>query len=345
MNKESVMALSIPIIFAIGIIAFFALLPAESITLSNFIAYVASLSTAIMVLVYLSTTSRQLNAMYNQLREMQFSRNLQTQPLPFLTTLKAKIERPHLWVDPKDRFLKPAIACRIILEGKIENLGNGPAVAIDFIPRILCAEYDKQFSDSELPCVLYQKKPKEIKTIETTVQRVACLSLKEGDSKDVKWMFADSDNMLLNSIVTPKPTSEFLETTVLYKNVLGASFRAEFVYGIDYSDKSIDKMKSCAKVIETVRIDFGTDLVKYENLASKKEYEEMKKISEKISKGIEENFKFEDVPLELNLISGVFSVSPITEEEYRKEISKLEQRKAKELPSKTNETKSPTKIN
>jgi hypothetical protein len=57
MRTKWLLVSTIPVIFAVGIVAFFALIPPESLTLNNFIAYMSSLSTAVMVLVYIITTS------------------------------------------------------------------------------------------------------------------------------------------------------------------------------------------------------------------------------------------------------------------------------------------------
>ena len=56
MKKDIIIILSIPIAFAVGIVAFFILFPLESLNLQIFIDYMASLSTVIMVLVYIITT-------------------------------------------------------------------------------------------------------------------------------------------------------------------------------------------------------------------------------------------------------------------------------------------------
>lgn len=81
-SRESMIAISIPIIFTIGIIAFFNLFPKETLTLGNFISYTSSLATIIMVLVVIFTTNLQL-------KEMKSMRVLQNQHFPLISTLES----------------------------------------------------------------------------------------------------------------------------------------------------------------------------------------------------------------------------------------------------------------
>ncbi|MFC1507583.1 hypothetical protein ACFLQ6_11050, partial [Thermoproteota archaeon] len=104
MKTESLMIYSIPSIFILGIIAFFVLIPSGSITVNIFISYVASLSTVIMVLVYIFTTSRQLGVMRHQLDEIQYSRNVQVQPLIDIKDVTINLEAPRYYASPENEF-------------------------------------------------------------------------------------------------------------------------------------------------------------------------------------------------------------------------------------------------
>ena len=332
MKKEWMITASIPVIFAIGIIAFFTLIPAESWTADNFIGYVSGLSTAIMVLVYILTTSRQLTTMNNQLKEMQFSRTLQTQPLPLLTCQDAKIEKPRFYTSPRIEFSKLSMGYRILFEAEIENVGNGPAVTIDILPRIVCIEWSKGPSEFKPLCLALKEAPKKHETVESVMERVAFLSLKEGASQKIHCLFPDRKSVLIKNILSPKYTTNYLDLTLLYKNVLGASFRTKMAYEIEYSDEDLDKIKSYMRAIETSKIDFAEELEEYENAMRQEDPEKAYTLSDKLHRKFIKKHKFEEIPLQLKLISEDFSVSPITEEQYRKEVERVKEFLKKEFP-------------
>ena len=164
------MVVSIPVIFAVGVIAFFLGLPPELLTITNFIAYASSLSTVIMVLVYLFTNSQQLRIMETQLKEMEMSRNSQIQPLPYLEKPKAEMQVSRYYIGPSTKFKRMRLCCRFFFEFSVNNIGNGPAVAVDFIPKLY----------PELPSNDYHYYDS---LVDSLGRRIECISLREGDSK------------------------------------------------------------------------------------------------------------------------------------------------------------------
>lgn len=126
MKRDWLMVISIPIIFVAGMVSFFVLLPPELITLVNFVAYVSSLSTIVMVLVYVFTTSLQLRAMQSQLNEMQYSRDAQVQPLLYFDKLKMSVKAPRFCLDPETK--KAGFVDRVDFDFSVSNIGNGCAL-------------------------------------------------------------------------------------------------------------------------------------------------------------------------------------------------------------------------
>ena len=113
-KRELIFYLTIPLIFTIGILVFFKILPQEIVTISNFISYTSSLATLLMVLIVIFTTQQQLNEMKN-------TRILQTQPLPFITPSKeSHLERPTFFYDYP--ISKAELLCRIFVLFEIQNL-------------------------------------------------------------------------------------------------------------------------------------------------------------------------------------------------------------------------------
>ena len=137
MVNNKILTFSIPVLFVLGLLAFFVLVPAELQELTSLIGYMSSLSTVIMVLVYLLTTSQQLDAMNKQLNEMRYSRNVQYQPLLSLEDIIPDMQAPQYYTRPEVAFLRMEFKCRLFLRSKVINIGNGPAISILFAPKII----------------------------------------------------------------------------------------------------------------------------------------------------------------------------------------------------------------
>lgn len=309
----------IPIVFAAGTIAFFLLIPMELITLGNFIAYMASLSTVVMVLVYLLTTSQQLNAMQSQLTEMQLTRNLQTQPLPYPRITKSEIIAPNFWGFPQDEFGKMHLVYTLMFVGSIENLGNSPAVSVDIFPRVVCIE-TRGAKQSDIVC-LQDLTPTKEEMLERDWQRIECLPLRDLGAKEISCAFPD-DHALVESFLSQRISQQQLQLTILYKNILGAGFRTDLAYAIDYPETESEKLKLLLKAMESAKIDFAEDLVQYETCRASGRTEKAEELSSKLRKDFPAKYKLENIHLELELIPGSFSVKPITEKEYAEELAK-----------------------
>jgi len=89
------------IVFVLGIISFF-LTPGELI--QNFLNYMSGIAVIVLALLtasYVIVTSKQLAVMRGQLKEMGMTRNLQTQPLPFIFTPKCYLEATKCYYSPQ----------------------------------------------------------------------------------------------------------------------------------------------------------------------------------------------------------------------------------------------------
>lgn len=301
MKKELAIAVIIPLIFLIGIIAFFSVFPSELMNLSNFVAYMSSLSTIIMVLVYLFTNSRQLNAMRNQLEEMKTNRELQIQPLPFSTPEKAYIEAPTFWTGPPE--WKMDLCYRIFIELLVRNIGNGASVAMVFIPE-----------------VFFEDKNGNVTRLGTASSHIDCL--KEDAVGKISLMFVDEDYVMINNALFSSSYSATMKMVTLYKNVLGGSFKSEATYILKFSDDEKENLKSCLKVLKTSKIDYSKEIETYNLLRKKNREEDAHVLMKKVRKDFANKFWSENLPFSVTLWGGSFSVSPMTNKEYENESSK-----------------------
>jgi len=311
MKRDWLMKLSIPTIYIIGMIAFL-LIPLESRTINNFISYMSSLSTVIMVLVYIFTTSLQLSAMRSQLAEMQYSRNVQSQPLVSVENTKTCFKTPRYYVSPTTDFKELQFICQIHFKASVTNIGNSPSVATDFIPRILSVD--------------------ETTLLDTSLgERIECLSLREGDKGDVLIVFDDRQHRIAQALLDKRAI--FLRLVIVYKNALGMPFKQqiEFVAMVP-SVKERDKLKLCLKAIKTVEIDFGKEVKEYESLMKNRKTEKALKILKKLEKDVKKTFGYEEeIELRTIIKSGSFSVKPISQSEYETLIAEKEEMQKKVL--------------
>jgi hypothetical protein len=301
-------------------VAFFALIPTESLTLNNFIAYMSSLSTAVMVLIYILTTSQQLNTMQSQLTEMQLTRSLQNQPLIFPTIGESKIITPNFWGFPADKFKEMHLVYTVAFNGKVENLGNSPAISVDIFQKIVCTETRGSMASEEALC-LEDKTVTKLEELERAWQKIECLPQKDSGSKDILAQFPD-DHALIESFLNQRISLQELSLTILYRNVLGASFRTDMTYAIHCQEADTEKLKLFLKAMESGRIDFAEDLEEYKRLRLGQQSEKAREISSRLRKDFPIKYKLENIPLQLNMIAGSFSVKPITEKEYSEELTR-----------------------
>ena len=299
-KKELLMAISIPIIFTIGVVAFFRLLSPENVTLGNFISYASSLSTILMVLVVVYTTYLQLSAMKQQLEEMESARTLQTQPLPFITPLdKSYLEELRVMHDVPESQVD--LIRRMFFYFEVENVGNGTAVAIDVIPKLI-------FTDEK----------GEIITEEPVWHRID--SLKQNEKSEEDFMFTEDVTCAhIRNFLSENRQLSTIELTVLYQNILGACFREKLSFQVWFYDDDEEKLKSCLKLYETAKIDYAQQL-REANVLAKSDDMAVGKIIDKLSKELSKSEGCEDIEFFAYPVAGSFHVTPISEEEYRKEL-------------------------
>lgn len=314
-SKYWLMVIAIPIIFAVGIALFFVLLPPESISIANFVPYASSWSTVVMVLVYVFTTSRQLGVMQKQLNEMHYSRDVQVQPLIYPKEPNATIEMPQYYTGPASGFKKMELMCRLQVDFEVENLGSGPAVEIDFIPKLISKSWYVTLG-----------KPNETTTlVDGLGRRIECISLREGDSKTVSFLFSDTELKFVNSLVGH--LRNYLSCEVVFKNALGMTFKETFNFNLSLADFGRDSeiLKTCLKTAKTAEIDFGEKTREFESLKQKGRDNDAEKILTQVRKELTARFESckEGVKLDSDMASGSFSISTISSNEYQESINRM----------------------
>jgi hypothetical protein len=211
--------LLVSMLFISGILSYFLV---NSSSLKDFLNYMTGFATILVAMltgIYVIITNGQLNIMRKQLKEMEFSRNLQTQPLPVIKNIECHINPPEIFVDVPDN-MKIVISSKTYINCTIENIGVGSAVSIDIIPSLIC------------------KYPNE-KCFECPSNRYDFLQ--EGASAEFSDVFLTKDEFLVNLIDGSIKSFPIIDFTIYFKNVLGAFFKAVYHYEFTH----LMKMRIC----------------------------------------------------------------------------------------------------
>ncbi len=271
-------------------------------TLPTLIGYLSSLSTTVMVLVYIITTSRQLETMSKQLSEMEYTRNLQVQPLPYFKTLKAKIILPKFYSGPETDFKKMEMYAHLTANFDVSNLGNGPAITVDFSSILLFGPRGKVnniiLNESYSPPINY-------------------VPVESGEDQEAIFIFSDEGGQkLVEALVNFGRLC--LETDVVYKNTLGTPFHERIACWLNVkSQEDFEIIKSRLKLAKTAKIEFSDQLKTYETMKTAGRQDDAHKILEDVNKKILEHSKcVEEIDFSVSIAYGGFSVKHISEPEY-----------------------------
>lgn len=320
LNKQLLLVAIVPIVFIVGVVSFFVFLPKDLVTLTNLIGYMSSLSTTVMVLVYIVTTSRQLDTMGNQLKEMQYSRDVQIQPLPYLEAISASFDLPRYYVGPSTDFTKMELCSFVNASFNVINHGNGPAILVDFITHLESGPRGKEG---------------EILDKCTLSPHVNCVPLKSKPSRKIDFQLDDHADCqkILEAMI--KDLRIAITFVIVYKNALGKPFQENVAFWLMVkSEADLELLKSGLKVIRTAGIDFATQLQQHEQLAIAKREDKRTKLLDETNKKIDAILKETKVNLKVTIAPRSFMVCSISEEYYQQLIaqkSELEANITKEI--------------
>jgi hypothetical protein len=265
-----------------------------------------------MVLVYIITTSRQLNTMHNQLEEMQYSRGVQIQPLPYFEKPKADLDLPRFYVGPQTDFKKMELMCMLHVGFSVSNVGNGPAIAIDFLPMI---------------CSGSRVKEQIILLKETLCSRIDCVPSGDRDPKPAEFHFSDKEHKAVEDLARNGRLAFGCE--MVFKNSLGTAFREQVAFWLTIaSEKDLETLTSSLKRIKTAEIDFSKQVKRYKELMNVGRTEEAKKVLDDANALLEKDLG-KQIVLKVETSWGAFDVRPISSSDYQKLLDdKLESERA-----------------
>lgn len=268
----------------------------------NTISSISSFFVAILTIVYVYTTSKQMDYMKQQLSQMQSDHRMSEQPIIDFEKLEFKLARPRLfYTPPEDEY---SYLSRYYLNLKICNVSTYPALFVDIDAELLIHENNKELS---------------LKTTSKRLNLIAANSI----SEPLSIMFTgDNENRILSSLrgYTTQDLPQ-LHIKACYKSLSGASYLLEHTYWLDIPEEeeaNFEIIKNWHATIVSAPIEEKETLASLKNTHSKKTWQTSFKQAQK---------RFDDkllgessLPVNLIEIPQKFILQNISDEKYRKEM-------------------------
>lgn len=242
------------------------------------------------------------SAMSAQLSEMERSRVLSSQPLPFLQFKDGHIENPRLFYSPPDD--KHEIASRYNIVFEILNKSNFSAVDINV--------------DSSL-----RFRNKNSYELKSTGRHISVLSPMEKYEKQVSFMYIHDYEKLFFESLRSGSLPE-LEINIYYKNIIGGYFCITQNFLIDIDDAKDDNiLKKWHSLLTSYNIDYKKEIQQLIKNRKDNNIEKWEKAYQKLKIKITNITKNESLNFKIFEIPGSFKIKILEEEIYLKTISNL----------------------
>ncbi|AOY76702.1 hypothetical protein [Clostridium formicaceticum] len=272
----------------------------------EFITYLSGSSTfivAVLTVLYVFTTSKQLDIMSNQLEEMKKDRELQSQPLPYVENIKIIVDKPKFfYTPPEDEY---SFHSRYRLKAILNNLSEAAAICIDFSACIIIPTENEKLS---LECTLYRIDVMEGKS-----------RLDEGDGINLLYPLDRNGKFFQALRSKGAKTYPRLYIKSFYRNVSGGCFTYTNEYYIIPDVNKDDTIKDWHTQIvsfETKYKDKLSDLRLLRNRRREKWDDLVKEVKDEIACGL-----IDDVlELEVLAIPGKFNIESMERSDYEKII-------------------------
>lgn len=282
---------------------------------SNFdaITYISGLSTfsvSILTLLYVYTTSAQLSVMNKQLEEMKKERELQHQPLPWISKVKVRIEPPKLFFSPPEN--EHSVQSRYFCSVIVKNVGTYPSICNDISAQLIIPQ------NNEEPMLLGSTSIR-INTLEEKQIYPSC-----DDEKSSFLFAADNEGKFFEALLSDIMEHPVINLRILFKNTSGGYFIAYSSYALAIPEEKEPVIKTFFATIKTFPIKYSHELNRLQQLKedrSDKWYELFSKLNEELACSDEK--EIEELDLNVVPIPDSFIVKDITNEEYDNMASML----------------------
>ncbi|WP_292376592.1 hypothetical protein [Methanosarcina sp. UBA411] len=303
------------------------------------ISTISAFFTVVLTGLYFVVNSKQLDVMSKQLNEMKNDRELQNQPLPWISNLNFYIEKPKLFYSPPVPIEKRhSVQATYWAEFEIKNVGSYPAVCVDVSSLVLVLKdkpnttYDSCFAAiKEDSSDIVRKNDDRYLSFEGISERID--TLEEKEKCNVHFMFShDEEGVLLRRLIDSRNVHyPILKIRILFKNILGAPFFLYNVYSLypPYINSEISPvLKDWLSKIVSFPITYNNELDSLKSLDKsrngKDRYELFQEVTEKFNVSLlNASPEADKEKLRVVPIPGYFVIKPISEEEYKEATKEI----------------------
>ena len=186
----------------------------------NTISSISSFFVAILTVITVYTTSRQLDFMQQQLDQMRDEQRLSEQPVLDVVNPEFKIERPRFFYSPKEYIFQS----RYFFSLQVNNLSSYPAIFTD-----ISAE------------LIVEQKNKEI--VSNAASRRLNVIAANATSNIISIMFVhDTASNILSALRSSTASAlPKLRLIITYKSLSGANYMLEHTYLLDIKEETDDQ--------------------------------------------------------------------------------------------------------
>ena len=277
----------------------------------DYISGLAVVVLAMLTMAYVYVTSRQLDVMSGQLKEMETESRLQNQPLPYINSVDVLIEKPTFFYTVEVKGNEYSAQARYGARIKVRNVGSHPAVCIDISARIEVPVKDRKRYFSSTSISIPTLGEKEDYTI------------KKGDLGT--FLFAnDVEGVLIEALREEEPDKlPLLNFRILFRNIMGGCFLLSCSYRL-YPQKEEDDSLFANWLTEmnSFWIKNKNDIEKLKSLTHSNEGKWREEF-DKLGKSFKESMKGEDIKLYAWMMPGSFAIKSIEPEDYEKEMGDI----------------------
>lgn len=181
----------------------------------------SSIIIMLLTLVYVLTTTRQLNVMEKQIQLMETQNNTQIQPIIEPQIGKMHLENISIFSSPDENFMKANIMSRFFVDFTMDNVGNGSALNVVIYPTII-------IDDLIIPSPYLRP------------DHAHCVSHNKSNDAKISLMMFDKGIEIASGILSDNVT---LELNIFYKNVFGTGFNETISYRLMAYDSNAQKWK------------------------------------------------------------------------------------------------------
>ena len=270
----------------------------NNITIINSLSGISTFGLFILTAFYVIYTNKQI-------KELKNTRELQVQPLPIINFETSCIISPQLRYDPHNGEL--FFCVDLPIKYKIKNIGNGSAVCIDI--------YFK-YMGKKIRFIPNDYYANRIQVLENGQEIESIYSLRD-EKYEIIHFLSNQDN---NKICKVENILDVIfRVIVLYKNIVGASFKFKIDYVVDISNKNQDILSNWIILIESFEKKFVTEISKFK-LKFERNKKEGLEYFDNLIKSFNQECPFSIIELNLMEIPQSFTINQIkkTKNEYDK---------------------------